>query len=292
MKYSAKPIALALLASCALYAAASFAASDYVILEVDGNEIKKSQVDTLWKGLFPQGAAPDFEKVEEPIRQNVLRGVVSEYLLLEEATKAKIDQSPEVQKQLEDLKRKLIVRAFIEGKSKGLVADSEVRSAYDKLAAETRKQEEVRARHILVDSESKAKDLKKKLDNGASFEKLAGENSADPGSKKQGGDLGYFTKDKMVAEFSKAAFAMKKGDVSEPVKSDFGWHLIKVEDRRAATPPKFEEVKEKLKAQLVEDRLGEYVNKLVDAQDIKYFGPDGKERELTKTPDSIKTKTN
>lgn len=292
MKLSAKPLGLALLATCALYSAVSFASGDYVILEVGGNEIKKSQVDALWQGLFPKGAAPDFEKVEEPIRQNVLRGVVSEYLLLDEAKKAKVDQKPEVQHQIEDITRKLIVRNYIEGKSKGLVSDSDVRTAYDKMAAEISKQEEVRARHILVDSESKAKDLKKKIDNGASFEKLAGENSSDPGSKKQGGDLGYFTKDKMVPEFAEAAFKMKKGEVSNPVKTNFGWHLIKVEDRRKATPPKFDEVKDKLKAKLVEDKLGDYVNKLVDSENIKYFGADGKERELTKTPDAGKTNAN
>lgn len=273
----------------ALFAATAFAASDYVILEVGGKEIKKSEVTAIWQGLFPPKAAPDFDKVEEPIRQNVLRGVISEYLLLDEALKAKADQAPEVVKQIEDAKRKLVVRHFIENKSKGLVSDAEIKAAYDDNVAKHGDEEEVRARHILVDSEAKAKDIKKKLENGAAFEKLATEQSSDPGSKKQGGDLGYFTQDKMVPEFAKAAFALKKGEVSDPVKTNFGWHIIKVEDRRKVTPPKFETVKESIKAQLAEKKLGEYVNKLLDAQPIKYFGADGKEKELTKVPDAAAT---
>lgn len=292
MTRTAKHLAAALLATTALLGATAFAASDYVILEVGGKEIKKSEVTAIWQGLFPPGAAPEFDKVEEPIRQNVLRGVVSEYLLLEEAQKAKADQSPEVQKQLEDAKRKLVVRHFIENKSKGLVSDAEVKSAFDRMVAAMSDQDEVRARHILVDSEAKAKDIKKKLDNGASFEKLASELSSDPGSKKQGGDLGFFTEDKMVPEFAKAAFATKKGKISDPVKSNFGWHIIKVEERRKVTPPTFDAVKERLKAEIAEKKLSEYVNKLVDAQDIKYFGADGKEKQLTKTPDSAAKATN
>ncbi len=275
----------ALLATTCLFAAtAAFAASDYVILEVGNREIKKSEVDTLWSGLFPDGQVPAFDKMEEPIKQNVLRGIVSEYLLYDEAVKMKIDQDEAVKRNIEDAKRKLVVRGFMEKKMDQIVSDDDVKAEYDKAIKELKGKEEVRARHILVDSEDKAKALKKKIDAGADFEKLASENSTDPGSKAKGGDLGYFTEEKMVPEFGKAVFALKKGKISGPVKSPFGWHIIKVEDRRKVKAPTFTDSKEALKSKLAESRLNEYVNKLVDSTGVKYFDADGKEKDLTKTP--------
>ena len=290
-----KRFAQVLMATSALMISTSaFADSDYVILEVGDREIKRSEVSTVWNSLFPTGQAPEFESVEEPIKQNVLRGVISEYLLYDEALKAKTDEKDEVKKRIEEAKRKLIVRDYLESKTDKLVSSSDVKKAYDDLVKKNKDKEEVRARHILVDSEDKAKELKKQIDDGKDFEELAKENSSDPGSKQQGGDLGYFTKERMVPEFSEAAFELKKGQVSDPVKTSFGWHIIKVEDRRKLNPPTFNEAQDTLKSNLVEDKLNVYVNKLVDSIEVKYFGPDGKERELTKVPDSTKeeTKTN
>lgn len=270
--------------SCLLAATAAYAASDYVILEVGDREIKKSEVDTLWSGLFPAGQVPAFDKMEEPIKQNVLRGIVSEHLLYDEALKMKIDQDEAVKRNLDEAKRKLVVRAFMEKKMDQVVSEADVKAEYDKEVAAMKGKEEVRARHILVDSEDKAKELKKKIDGGAAFDKLASENSTDPGSKAKGGDLGYFTEDKMVAEFGKAAFALKKGEVSDVVKSPFGWHIIKLEDRRKVKAPTFTESKEALKSKLAEQRLNDYVNKLVDSTGVKYFDASGKEKDLTKSP--------
>lgn len=282
MKYRFLTSAAAVLALGA--ATAVYAANDYVMLELGKQEIKKSDVEAIWSGLFPAGEAPDFDTVEEPIKQNVLRGVISEYLLYDEAVKSGVNNDAELAKTIEEAKRKLTVRHFIEKKTEGLVKESDLRAEYDKMVRDTRDKEEVRARHILVKDEETAKEIKKKLDDGADFEALAKEKSADPGSKVQGGDLGYFTEERMVPEFSKAAFALKEGEVSEPVKSGFGWHIIKVEDRRKMKAPTFSDVKDELKARLSEQRLNDYVAKLVDSTDITYFGPDGKEKELTRMP--------
>lgn len=271
-----------------LLATTAYAASDYVILDLDGRQIKKTEVEIIWQGLFPQGEAPDFDSVEEPVRQNVLRGVISEYLLYEEAVKAGVDKKKEVADKIAEASRKITVRAFLDDKTKNLVSNSDVKTEYDRLVKEGRDKEEVRARHILVESEEKAKELKKKLDDGADFEKLAKDNSTDPGSKTQGGDLGYFTEERMVPEFSKAAFASKKGAVTDPVKSSFGWHIIKVEDRRKITIPTFNDVRESLQNRLTEKKLNDYVNRLVDQTDVKYFGANGKEKDLTKVPDQSK----
>lgn len=275
-----------LLAGSALFFShVAVAADDYVILELGDREIKKSEVNTVWSGLFPAGAAPDFDAIEEPIRQNVLRGVISEYLLYDEALAANSDDSEAVKQALEDAKRKITVRHYIEEKTDGMIADADIKKSYNETVKKLKDKEEIRARHILVESEDKAKELKKEIDGGADFEKLAAENSKDPGSKTQGGDLGYFTEEKMVPEFSEAAFKLKEGDLSDPIKTSFGWHLIKIEDRRKVEPPKYDEVKEELKTQLVEERLNDYVNKLVDKTSVTYYGPDGKKRDLTKMPD-------
>jgi peptidyl-prolyl cis-trans isomerase C len=276
--------------SALLISASAFAADDYVILEVGDREIKQSEVETIWQGLFPAGAAPEFDAVEEPIRQNVLRGVASEYLLYNEALSAKADKDEAVLRKIEEAKRKLVVRHYIEEKSDELISEADIKAEYEAMKGKASNEEEVRARHILVDTEDKAKELQAKLKDGADFEKLAKDNSKDPGSKTQGGDLGYFTKGKMVPEFSDAAFELKEGAISNPVKTGFGWHIIKLEDRRKVQPPKFEEAREEIKSKLVEKKLNDYVNRLVDQTDITYYGADGSKRELSKMPDPSKDK--
>lgn len=279
-----KLLATTLLTS-ALFAGIAVAADDYVMLQIGTQEVKKSEVEALWSGLFPKGQAPVFDSVDDQVKQNVLRGIVSERLLYDESVKSGLDKDKTVLASIEDMKRKVIVKSFLEKKTDGLVTDKEVQDAYDTFVKENRDKEEVRARHILVDTEAKAKDLKAKIDKGESFDDLAKNNSSDTGTAKQGGDLGYFTQDKMVAEFSKAAFALKPGEVSGPVKSSFGYHIIKVEDRRKAQMPTFNDVKEQIKSGLQQQKLNDFVVKLVDKTGVKYFGADGKEKEFTKSPD-------
>ncbi len=271
-----------------LLSTTAFAADDYVILEVGEHKIKKSEIQQIWSGLFPKGQAQDFDKVEEPIRQNVLRGAISEYLLYEEASKAGIDQQADVLAEIEALKRKLIVRAFLESKTKSLVSDDDVKTEYDRIVRESRGKKELRARHILVEDEKTAKEVAKKLEDGSPFEALAKEYSNDPGSKAQGGDLGYFVKGQMVKPFEEAAFELKKDEVSAPVESDFGWHIIKLVDERDLKVATYSEIKDVLRKRLSEERLNSHVNDLVDRTDIRYYRASGKEKELSKTPDNSK----
>jgi len=282
MKHAVLPLSLAAIFSVMTTA---YAAKDYVILEVGSKQIKKSEVEAIWQTLFPAGSAPEFDTVEEPIKQNVLRGVVSEYLLHDEALAAGVEKQDDVKAKIEDASRKIVVRKFIDMKTESLVTEKDIKAEYEKASKDAKDKEEVRARHILVADEAKAKDLKKKIDGGADFEKLAAENSNDPGSKKQGGDLGFFAEGAMVKEFSDAAFKLKTGQVSDPVQTKFGWHIIKVEERRKLKMPSFADSKDKIKNHLTEERLNEYVNKLVDQTQVKYFESNGKEKEFTKVPD-------
>ena len=257
-------------------------ADDYVMMKVNNTDVTQSEVENMWAGLFPPGAAPAFDSVKPAMRDKLLRGVMTEKLLLGEAEKAKLGESAEVQKQLADLKKKLMVKALLDQKTTDMISEADLKREYDSLVASMRDQQEARARHILVATEKEAKDVEKQLADGKSFEEVARDYSKDPGSAKQGGDLGYFTKDKMVKEFADAAFKLKKGEVSQPVKSQFGWHIIKLEDIRKVTPPTYNEAKETLRARLQDKKLGDYVKSLVKNADVKLYDAKGKELKFSK----------
>ncbi len=258
-------------------------AKDYTIINLGGEEIKLSEVLEIWKGLFKSDTAPDFATFDETVRQNVLRGLVSEKLIYKEAIKAGFDKKDEVKKRLENIQKQLVTQTFIEDKAKNLVTDEQIKSAYDAKIAASKGEEEVKARHILVASEDEAKKIAAELKKGGDFEKLAKEKSSDKGSGANGGDLGWFSKDKMVAEFADAAFKLKKGEVSAPVKSSFGWHIIKLEDRRPLKPASFEESKEAIKAELTGKAVQGYIEGLLKAANIKYLDENGKEKDFSRS---------
>ena len=255
--------------------------TDYVMLRVGNQDIPASEVRRMWTSIFPPGAAPDLESVKPELRNKLLQGVMTERLLYAEAIKQGVEKSEPVQRDLEDIKRKLYVKALLEAKTSD-ISDKDLQSEYEKLVATLRDVKEARARHILVAEEKDATLLKQKIDEGKAFEDVAKEYSKDPGSAKQGGDLGYFTKDKMVKEFADAAFALKKGAVSAPVKTSFGWHLIKLEDVRPVTIPTFNDARDGLKTKIQERRLEDYVRSLVKQTDVKLFDAKGKELPFTK----------
>lgn len=271
-------------------AASPSASEDYVILKVNNTDITASEVAVLWKSLFPDQQAPDFSSVDEKVRQNVLRGIITEKLLMAEAVKQGIDQSDAVARELAELKKKVIVKQFLEAKTADIVTDDAIKREYDKLVANSKNTFEVRARHILVASEKEAAAIKARLDKGEAFEKVAAEASKDPGSAKQGGDLGYFTKDKMVPAFAEAAFKLEKGKISGPVKTAFGWHIIKVEDKRRVAAPTLSDVKPQIKQALQNQALNTYVKGLLDHSEVKYFDASGKQKPFEKIAKTLPTK--
>lgn len=256
--------------------AAPAMADEYVIMKVNGQDVSSSEAARFWEGLFPPGQAPAFDTVKPDVREKVLRGVMAEKLVMAEAQKQGIDKSELVTKQVEDMKRKLTVRTFLDIKTADSITEADIKKEYDAMVAANKDDKEVHARHILVPSEAEAKEARKQIDSGKSFEDVAKSLSKDPGSAKNGGDLGYFTKDKMVPEFANAAFAMKKGEISAPVKSSFGWHIIKVEDVRSIKAPEFKEVKDQLKMKLQDKKLNDYISGIVKTADVKVFDAKGK----------------
>jgi len=182
--------------------------------------------------------------------------VLNTRLVQNKAESAGLENDLEVKKQLEMARQQIIRSVYIQRELDKQISDADMKAKYDQEIGKQPSIDELRASHILLDSESNAKDLIAKLNAGEDFAKLAAENSGDPGNKDKGGDLGWFAKADMVPEFSEAAFKLSKGSVSkEPVKTQFGWHVIKVEDKRERPKPSFDDVKPAIQAELRRERL-------------------------------------
>lgn len=179
-------------------------------------------------------------------RMSLLEFLIDNQLFAEAADAEKLSQGSEFETRLKYLKRRALRELYFEKIIKTSVSDADARKLYDEQVKMIKPEEEVSARHILVDAEDKAKELKEKIKAGGDFVALAKEHSKDPGSKEDGGNLGYFGHGQMVPQFEEVVFKLAKGDVSDPVKTQFGWHLIKIEDKRMKQPPAFDIVKDRI----------------------------------------------
>jgi peptidyl-prolyl cis-trans isomerase C len=161
------------------------------------------------------------------------------------AEKQKLDERPDIRSRLAFDHNRVLMEALLQDAGKAALTDDAMHKVYDEAVKQMGNEEEVHARHILVPTEDEAKAIEDQLKKGADFAALAKEKSKDPGAA-DGGDLGYFTKDQMVPEFADAAFKLEKGQISDPVHTQFGWHIIKVEDKRTKPTPTFDQVKAQL----------------------------------------------
>lgn len=194
----------------------------------------------------------------------LLRVLIDMKVMAKAGKDAGMAETPLFQQRLQYLEERALRRAFFAETIANAVTEEAVRADYDKFVAEFVPSEEIRASHILVSSEEEAKAVKAELDGGADFVALAKEKSIDPGAA-NGGDLGFFGKGMMVAPFEAAAYALTEvGQVSEPVQSQFGWHVIRLEEKRQSTPPAFEEVASQLQQQLLMTTFDDTVAKLMD----------------------------
>ena len=193
----------------------------------------------------------------------IMNTLIDRELLYQEALAKGYDKQPDVIRELENQKHSLLANVTVNKVLRAKpVTEQELRKVYKERVL-SQKLNEYKARHILVKTEGEAKDIIAQLDKGADFSKLAKAKSIDTASAKKGGDLGWFAPKQMVPEFSKAAAALTKGKYTKtPVKSQFGWHVILLDDTRPVTPPKFEDMKGQLQGAVQNQRLGEYLNEL------------------------------
>ena len=183
-------------------------------------------------------------------------------LLSRAAEKQKMAEGPEFARRLAYLKDRALMEALMAKEGAAAIAGDKLQKFYDEALKGLPAEEEAHARHILVAEEEEAKKVVARLKAGEDFAKVAGELSKDPGSGKEGGDLGWFTRERMVKEFSEAAFAMKAGEISAPVKSQFGWHVIKLEEKRNKPLPPLAEVKDELTRYMTQKAQQEMILKL------------------------------
>ncbi len=229
----------ALVIGGALVLGPNTASADAVLAKVNGQEIKESDLKYAEAEVGPQLA----EMPADKRKRLLLEFIIEMRLFADAADKENLASGDDYQKRLEYWTTRAKRDAYYESAIKGSISDALAKGIYDDKVKMIPAEDEVEARHILVESEDKAKEVLEKINKGDDFTKLAEEYSSDPGSKAQGGKLGYFSKGQMVKEFEEAAFALKKGEVSKPVKSQFGWHVIKLDDRRTKPLPTYEEVK-------------------------------------------------
>ncbi len=245
-------------------------ADDPVVATVNGAKIMKSDIDAARESLPEQYRAVPFEQIY-PL---MLDSMIDSKLVATDARGKKLHNDPEFKKRLERVEEQLLERYAVRKMIEKSLTDAELRKRYDAMAKGA-SGEELHARHILLKTEEDAVAVIKELDGGANFADLAKKKSTGP-SGPSGGDLGFFGKGQMVPEFETAAYALATGKHSaKPVKTQFGFHVIKVEERRQATPPSFEETVEQLRAEAAQELGAAYVENLRAAAKIERFNLDG-----------------
>lgn len=235
------------------------AQEDKVVATVNGMTITEQDLTMAVSDLDQQ-----FAKLPpEQRRAAALSALIEIRLVAAEAATKGLDKDPEFLRRVAFLQQRALHSEVVEKEIADKITDDDIRKRYDTEIAAAPPVNEVRARHILVATKEEADAIIKELDGGADFQKLANEKTSDPSGKTSGGDLGYFGPGQMVPEFEKAAMALEVGAYTkEAVQSQFGWHVIKVEDKRAKQPPAFDDVKDQIRSVLLRDRYFELVKTL------------------------------
>ena len=230
---------------------------DPVIIRVNGVDIGESDI-----ALAEEDVGGNMPAVAPQQKREYLITYLTDVVILAQAAqKQKLGDSPEVRRQIAFARNKALMEALLQNAAKAAETDAEMHKVYDEAVKQMGAEEEVRARHILVDTEEEAKAIEVELKGGADFAEEAKKKSRDPGAA-NGGDLGYFTKDQMVPEFSEAAFKLDKGQISDPIHTQFGWHIIKVEDKRVKPTPSFDDVKAQVQNYIAHRAQAELVDNL------------------------------
>jgi peptidyl-prolyl cis-trans isomerase C len=201
-------------------------------------------------------------------QENVLSFLIDMKIVAKAAEAKKIEDRDDYKARLAFARNRLLMDNLLAVEGKAATTDEAMKKVYEEAAKQISGEQEVHARHILVESEDEAKAIEEELKKGADFAELAKKKSKDPGAS-DGGDLGFFTKEQMVPEFSAVAFALEPGKISDPVKSQFGWHIIKVEEKRDRKPPEFAQVKAQIETYVTRKAQADYVAKLRETAKVE-----------------------
>jgi peptidyl-prolyl cis-trans isomerase C len=246
-----------------------------VVAIINGTKITRADVIASARSLPSQ-----YQQQIDAIFPALIDRLVDLTLLSDVGRAQNLQDDAEVKSRVAQFTDQVIQEMVIRRHIETMMTEEAIKARYEKFVAEQPAQTEVHAQHILVASEAEAKDVITQLAGGADFSTLAKEKSTDPSAKQNGGDLGYFAAGDMVPEFERAAFALEKGQSSqEPVQSQFGWHVIKVVDRREKTPPTLDEARGQIQELLSSELVTSYVTALRADAKIEVFNPDGTPKE-------------
>ena len=254
---------------------------DPVVAKVNGTEIHQSDL------AVAEEEAGQLPPMSPNAKKDYLVQFVTDMILVSQAAEAeKMGDTLEFKRKLAFNREKLLMEQLLQKAGKEALTDKAMHDVYDEAAKQMGQEQEVHARHILIraaagddkaskEAEDKIKAIIVRLKKGEDFAKVASEATEDPSGKANGGDLGYFSKEQMVPEFSDTAFKLDKGQISEPVKTQFGWHVIKVEDKRVKPVPPFDEVKPQIENYVQRKAQAEMVTSLrASAKIEKMYKPD------------------
>ena len=243
-------------------------AADPVVARVNGFEIKQSDLD-----FAASEVGPRLGTVRPEDRKRILMQFMIENELFAGAgEQEKLDESDTFDKRAAYHRRRALRDAFFDKNVRGAVDDAEAKKVFEENLSKVKPEQEISARHILVDTEDEAKDVQAQLEGGADFAKLAAEKSKDKNA--EGGSLGFFSRGQMLKPFEDAAFALDVGKLSEPVKTSFGWHIIEVQEKRNQKLPSFDDVKDPIISQLVVRKAQSVVGDLRSKAKIEILDPE------------------
>jgi peptidyl-prolyl cis-trans isomerase C len=246
-------------------------ADDKVVAEVEGAKIYYSNIVAAYNSLSPTTQQAGFDALFPEIRERLIQQMI----VLKRGREANLLDNPNVQQRLEAARSRIIHDFFLEQEIKARLSEAELQAEYDKWLLENPPRVEVRARHILVETEQEAMALIQRIGAGEAFADLAQEASIGP-SASRGGDLGYFTRDRMVKPFADVAFALQPNQYSSnPVKTQYGWHVVLVEDRREGTQPTFEQMRPELISRAADQLAEQITQELVNGAAITRYGQPG-----------------
>ena len=233
------------------------AEDDPVVARANGIDIRQSDL-----ALAEEDIGSAMPQMGPEQKRDYLITYVSDVIILAQAAdQHQLANRGDVKQRIEFERHKALMEALLQDAGKAAMTDDAMHKVYDEAIKQTPNEQEVHARHILVATEGEAKDIAAQLKSGADFATLAKQKSKDPGAA-EGGDLGYFTKDQMVPEFAEAAFKLEKGQISDPIKTQFGWHIIKLEDKRVKPTPTYDQVKGQLESYVARRAQAELVDNL------------------------------
>ena len=241
--------------------------SDRLVAKVDGVEIRESDI-----AMAEDDLGQNAQQMTPDAKREYLVSYLTDVILAAKAAEGKkLADDKDFKSRIAFIRRKLLMETLLMAEGKAAVTDAAMKKVYEDAVKQMGGEQEVRARHILVATEPEAKAIVTEISKGTDFAELARQKSKDPGAAAEGGDLGWFGKDQMVPEFADAAFKMDKGQVSEPVKTQFGWHIIKVEDKRTKPVPEFAKVKDQVETFVARKAQADYIAKLREGAKVERF---------------------